>query len=91
MAIGDRSDGIKVRKLPGFRRIFPFLMRTRTESAAYHLKRLNVGQTLAWLDRANAGREKKISFFQVVLAASCGVGAAARRPTFTPGSPLPAP
>jgi hypothetical protein len=70
MAIGDRSDGIKVRKLPGFRRIFPFLMRTRTESAAYHLKRLHIGQTLAWLDRANAGREKKISFFQVVLAAS---------------------
>ncbi|MDH4195792.1 MAG: 2-oxo acid dehydrogenase subunit E2 [Candidatus Aminicenantes bacterium] len=70
MALGDRSDGIKVRKLPGFRRIFPFLMRTRTESAAYHLKRLNVGPTFDWLHRINAGRQKKTSFFQVVLAAS---------------------
>ena len=78
MAIGDRSDGIKLRRLPGFRKIFPFLMRTRTESAAYHLKRLKIGRTLAWLDRANAGREKKISFFQVVLAA--GVRTLALRP-----------
>jgi len=70
MAIGDRWDGVKVRNLPGFRKIFPFLMRTRTESAAYHLKRLKIARTMAWLDRANAGREKRISFFHVVLAAS---------------------
>ncbi len=70
MAIGDRRDGVKVRNLPGFRRIFPFLMRTRTESAAYHLKRLNVGHAHDWLHRVNAGREKKISFFHIVLAAS---------------------
>ncbi len=69
MAFGGRSDGVKVRKLPGFRRIFPFLMRTRTESAAYHLKRLDVDHPLAWLRRVNAGRDKKISFFHVVLAA----------------------
>jgi hypothetical protein len=70
MAIGDRSDGIKVRKLPGFRKIFPFLMRTRTESAIYNSKRLRIGHTLAWLDQANAGRGKKISFFHIVLAAA---------------------
>jgi hypothetical protein len=70
MAIGDRSDGNKVRNLPGFRKLFPFLMRTRTESAVYHLRRLKVGHTLAWLRQANAGREKRISFFYVVLAAA---------------------
>jgi hypothetical protein len=69
MGIGDRSDGIKLRKLPGFRKIFPFLMRTRTESAIYQSKRLKIGHTLAWLDQVNGGREKRISFFQVVLAA----------------------
>jgi 2-oxoacid dehydrogenases acyltransferase (catalytic domain) len=70
MALGDRSDGVRLRKLPGFRKIFPFLMRTRTESAVYFSKRLAVAPTLAWLERTNGGREKKLSFFYVVLAAA---------------------
>jgi hypothetical protein len=78
MAIGDRSDGILLRKLPGFRKMFPFLMRTRTESVIYYSQRLKIGRTLAWLDQANAGREKKISLFYVVLAA--GVRTLALRP-----------
>jgi len=78
MAIGDRSDGVRLRKLPGFRKMFPYLMRTRTESVIYHSQRLRIGKTLAWLDRANAAREKKISLFHVVLAA--GVRTLALRP-----------
>jgi pyruvate/2-oxoglutarate dehydrogenase complex dihydrolipoamide acyltransferase (E2) component len=78
MAIGDRSDGVLLRKLPGFRKMFPYLMRTRTESTIYHAQRLRVGHTLAWLDQANAGREKKISIFAVILAA--GVRTLALRP-----------
>jgi len=78
MAIGDRSDGILLRKLPGFRKMFPFLMRTRTESVIYYSQRLKIGRTLAWLDQANAGREKKISLFYVALAA--GVRTLALRP-----------
>jgi hypothetical protein len=78
MAIGDRRDGLLLRKLPGFRKMFPYLMRTRTESAIYHAQRLRVGHTLAWLDQANAGREKRISIFTVVLAA--GVRTLALRP-----------
>jgi len=70
MAIGDRSDGVLLRKLPGFRKIFPFLMRTRTESVIYHFQRVKIGHALAWLDRANAGREKKITLFHIVLAAA---------------------
>ena len=60
MAFGDRSDGIRLRKLPGFRKIFPYLMRSRSESLIYHTLRLKTGRTVAWLDRANAGRESKI-------------------------------
>jgi hypothetical protein len=78
MAIGDRSDGIRLRKLPGFRKMFPFLMRSRTESLIYHSLRLKIGPTLDWLDRAGAGGENKISLFHVILAA--GVRTLALRP-----------
>jgi len=69
MAIGGRSDGVRLRKISSFRKMFPYMMRTRIESMIYHSQRLRVGGTLAWLERANAGREDKITFFHVVLAA----------------------
>jgi hypothetical protein len=78
MALGDRCDGVRLRKLPGFRKMFPFLMRTRTESAVYFSKRLAVASTMSWLERTNARRDKKLSFFYVVLAA--GVRTIALRP-----------
>ena len=78
MAIGDRCDGVCLRKLPGFRKMFPYLMRTRTESTIYHAQRLRIARTLAWLGQANADREKKISIFHVLLAA--GVRTLALRP-----------
>jgi 2-oxoacid dehydrogenases acyltransferase (catalytic domain) len=78
MAIGDRCDGVLLRKLPGFRKMFPYLMRTRTESTIYHAQRLRIGKTLAWLDKANAAQGKKISIFYVLLAA--GVRTLAMRP-----------
>ena len=78
MAIGDRCDGVRLKKLPAFRKMFPFLMPTRTESIIYHAQRLRIARALAWLDRANAGRERKISIFHLVLAA--GVRTLALRP-----------
>jgi len=78
MAIGDRSDGVRLRKLPGFHKMFPYLMPTRTESVIYSSQRLKIGGTLGWLEKANAGREKRISLFYVILAA--GVRALALRP-----------
>jgi hypothetical protein len=53
-------------------------MRTRTESTIYYPQRVKIGHALAWLDRANAGREKKITLFHIVLAA--GVRTLALRP-----------
>lgn len=70
MAIGDRCDGVRLRNLPSFHKMFPYLMRTRTESAIYHHQRLRIGRTLAWLDKVNADQEKKTSLFHVVLAAA---------------------
>jgi 2-oxoacid dehydrogenases acyltransferase (catalytic domain) len=78
MAIGDRSDGVLLRKLPSFRKMFPYLMRTRTESAVYYAQRVRIAKTLAWLDGANAARGKKITLFYVLLAA--GVRTLALRP-----------
>jgi len=78
MAIGDRYDGVRLKKLPAFRKMFPYLMRTRTESAIYHAQRLRIARTLDWLAKANAGGERKISVFHIVLAA--GVRTLAMRP-----------
>jgi pyruvate/2-oxoglutarate dehydrogenase complex dihydrolipoamide acyltransferase (E2) component len=78
MAIGDRCDGVRLKKLPAFRKMFPYLMRTRTESAITHAQRLRIARTLDWLEKANAGRERKISIFHIVLAA--GVRTLALRP-----------
>ena len=70
MRIGDRCDGIRLRKLPAFHKMFPYMMRTRTESAIYHHERLRIKKTLAWLEKAKAGQKKNISVFTVVLAAA---------------------
>ncbi|MHB8093837.1 MAG: 2-oxo acid dehydrogenase subunit E2 [Candidatus Aminicenantales bacterium] len=66
----DRSDGVYLKKLPGFRKMFPFLMRTRTESVIYYSQRVDLTGTLAWLERVNAGRADRVSLFHVILAAT---------------------
>jgi len=69
-----RPDGIYLSKLPGFRKIFPFLMPTRTESQIFHHQLIPMKRTLALLARLNEGRtEKRYSLFHVVLAAAVRV------------------
>lgn len=70
MPLIKRKDGVYLRKLPGFRKMFPFLMPTRTESVIFYSQKVRLRGALAWLDKANAGREKRLSIFHVVLAAS---------------------
>jgi pyruvate/2-oxoglutarate dehydrogenase complex dihydrolipoamide acyltransferase (E2) component len=70
MALGDRSDGVLLTKLPGFRKMFPFLMRTRTESVIYYRQRMDLTRTLPWIERFNATTGKKCTLFHVILAAS---------------------
>jgi len=43
MAFGDRCDGKQIRTLSNYRRIYPFVMKTRTESAIYADFVLEVG------------------------------------------------
>lgn len=66
-----RPDGILLTGLPGFRKMFPFLMRTRTESYIHYEQRIRVAKTLALLERLNEGRtDRRYTLFHVVLAAA---------------------
>jgi hypothetical protein len=66
-----RRDATYVRDLPAFRRIVPYLMRTRTESAVYFPQKIEVDGLLAWLEETNAGRpeSERITLFHVLVTA----------------------
>ncbi len=68
-----RSDGVLLTKLPGFRKMFPFLMPTRTESMIVHQQLIPMKKTLAVLNKLNEGKgekDRRYTLFHVVLAAS---------------------
>ena len=66
-----RPDGILLTKLPGFRKMFPFLIETRTEAQIVHQQLIPMKKALAVLAKLNEGRtEKKYTIFHIVLAAS---------------------
>jgi hypothetical protein len=75
MAFKKRRDGIYLKKLPAFRRIFPYLMPTRDESVIFANQKIGVDRLLDWLEKLNRGREKseRISFFHCVLTAAARV------------------
>ena len=65
-----RADGVLLTKLPGWRKFFPFLMPTRTESFILHQQPMRMKNGLALLARLNEGRtENRYSLFHIVLAA----------------------
>ncbi|OGQ78668.1 MAG: hypothetical protein A2289_02125 [Deltaproteobacteria bacterium RIFOXYA12_FULL_58_15] len=71
MPLMSRSDGVYLSKLPGFRKMFPFLMPTRTEAYMHHDQLLRMKKTLQVLDELNTGRtERRYTIFHVVLAAA---------------------
>lgn len=51
MPFGWRPDGDLARDVPATRRIMPYLMRGRNESAVYFEQRLALDRTLPWLER----------------------------------------
>jgi hypothetical protein len=71
MVFTRRRDATYVRDMPAFRRIVPYLMRTRTESAVYFPQKIEVDGLLAWLEEVNAGRpeSERITLFHVLVAA----------------------
>lgn len=65
-----RCDGEEVKKLPIFRRIFPYVMKTRTESVILFEQQINVEKTLKFLEEKNKeGEEKKLTLFGIFLCA----------------------
>jgi hypothetical protein len=65
----NRFDGTRAKNVPAYRRLIPFLMRGRNESAVYFEQTVDLSQTLAWLERFNAGRQQRITVFHLLLGA----------------------
>jgi hypothetical protein len=65
----NRQDGDLVRDVPASRRIMPFIMPTRTESAVGFEQAVDAGPGLAFIARWNARNAQKITFFHLVVAA----------------------
>lgn len=74
-----RPDGTKVDEVAATRRIMPFLMKTRNESAVYFEQQIDLTKTLPFIDEWNAAKpDKKITVFH--LFTWCAVRALAERP-----------
>jgi hypothetical protein len=68
MGLGNRADGIRVNKLSSYRRILPFIMRTRTEASVYLRQDFDMTRTLRYVeDQKAAGRN--IRLFHIFLCA----------------------
>lgn len=65
-----RSDATLVRDVPAYRRMMPFLMRTRTESAVYFDLDVDLTETEAFIDAFNRVRGTRITVFHVITWAT---------------------
>jgi len=70
MSIHDRPDGVLLTRISGFRKMWPHMMPSRTESTVFVSRRAKIANTLAWLERINAGRQDKFTIFHVTLASA---------------------
>ncbi|HTX73707.1 MAG TPA: hypothetical protein VMC79_12835 [Rectinemataceae bacterium] len=67
----DRSDGRRVKGLPSFNAIMPYLMRTRTESVVYFAKDIDVENALRYVHRMNTVEgSNRYSLFALILSAA---------------------
>jgi hypothetical protein len=69
MPLFRRFDGDLARDVPATRRIMPFLMRTRTESAVYFEQRVDAEPGLRRLARLHAEAGTHATFFHLVIHA----------------------
>jgi hypothetical protein len=70
MPLFARPDGTVVRDLPLTRRIMPFIMPTRTESAVYFEQEIDLSKTLPFLARFTARTSRKVTVFHLFLWAA---------------------
>ena len=69
MPVFRRSDGVLCRDLPPVRRIVPYLMRGRNESAVYHETVCDVTRSRPWLRAYNRSHEDRATLFHLLLYA----------------------
>jgi hypothetical protein len=61
----SRADGTPAADVPAYRRIMPFIMRGKNESAAYFEQEISVERAQAFIEEWNARSERKISFLHL--------------------------
>jgi pyruvate/2-oxoglutarate dehydrogenase complex dihydrolipoamide acyltransferase (E2) component len=69
MSILGRAEGAPLRNLPSMRRMLPFLIPERNGAAVYFEQIVDVTRTLAFIEAKGRADRKKVSLFQIVLAA----------------------
>ncbi len=77
MPIFRRPDGDLVRGESPVRRIMPYLMRGRNESAVYHDTVFRIRRSRAWLRAYNRSHDQRATMFHL-LAYACAVALEAR-------------
>lgn len=64
-----RFDGTPARDVPALRRMMPFVMRGRNESAVYFEQVVDLTRTLPWIEAYNAAHPHRVTLFHVLLGA----------------------
>jgi hypothetical protein len=70
MPLFNRPDGTLAKDVAPFRRMMPFLMKSRTESAVYYEQEVDLTKTEAFIDSYNATHARRITVFHVFLWAA---------------------
>lgn len=70
MPLFKRPDGVLVTDVPPVRRIMPYIMPTRTQSAVYFEQQVDLSKTQPFIDAFNASHDKRITVFHVFLWAA---------------------
>ncbi|HUX39054.1 MAG TPA: 2-oxo acid dehydrogenase subunit E2 [Rectinemataceae bacterium] len=70
MAFKKRRDGIYIKDLDPFKRLFPYVMEGRNNSVVYTIQRVDAANLLRFIESHNAGRsaEERVGLFHVFLA-----------------------
>jgi|SRR5580704_13598198 2-oxoacid dehydrogenases acyltransferase (catalytic domain) len=69
MSILGRAEGAPIAGLSSMRRMLPFVIPGRNQAAVYFEQIVDVTRALAFIEARGRAAEKKVSLFQIVLAA----------------------
>jgi hypothetical protein len=70
MPLFGRRDGTLAKGIAPYRRIMPFIMKTRNESAVYFEQEMDLTRTLKFIEQFNATHKNRITVFHVFLWAA---------------------